>query len=79
MEIDVIHPDWAEGLARGDLLLIAQKGAYGACMAAPFIQGIPALVATSGRGEFDVLRSRTDDTLLVRLHGPAKRDRSIDS
>ena len=42
MEIDQLHPNLPFIPSHGDIVLIAQKGAYAACMASPFIQGMPA-------------------------------------
>ena len=55
-------------LSIGDLLVFAQKGAYAACMAAPFIHGIPAVIGLGDNVELSILRARTDASLLSYLN-----------
>lgn len=71
MEIDVIHDSFPYPLKRGDVLMIAQKGAYAACMATPFIQGIPAMVGIDEHGSFRILRERTGNQLIGFLNDVA--------
>ncbi len=68
MEIDVLARGVDIPMSTGDLLVFAQKGAYAACMAAPFIQGIPAVVALDENGGFSLLRERTTADLLFSLN-----------
>jgi len=77
METDVIHPSFDKSLRTGDILVVAQKGAYASCMATPFIQGIPALVSISDAGQFTRLRKRTDSGMLSLLNSSNEAD-SID-
>jgi diaminopimelate decarboxylase len=68
MDIDLHIPALDRPLAAGDILVFAQKGAYASCMAAPFIQGIPALVSIDEAGGLNVLRARTDAAFLATLN-----------
>ena len=67
MEIDRLIEAFDAPLAVGDVLLFAQKGAYAGCVAAPFIQGIPAVVALES-DSFRLLRRRTGPELLRSLN-----------
>ena len=67
MDIDLLAAGFTGDVRPGDMMVMAQKGAYAACMGAPFIQGIPAVVEWSGPA-WHVARPRTDATLLAHLH-----------
>lgn len=68
LEIDLLAEACDTALAVGDLLVFAQKGAYAACMASPFIHGIPALVSIDTDNNISLERPRTDATLLNELN-----------
>lgn len=68
MDIDVFHGDFSEVLQIDDILIFAQKGAYAACMASPFIQGIPASALLNEDNSIELDRSRTDYSLLKLLN-----------
>lgn len=69
MEVDLLIDGFGEQMAVGDILLFSQKGAYAACMATPFIQGIPALGVLEESGSVSFVRPRTDEKLLGYLNG----------
>lgn len=68
MEIDRLAVGFDAMLAVGDLLVFAQKGAYASCMAAPFIQGIPALVSLDEDNKLTLERPRSNVALLDQLN-----------
>lgn len=68
MEIDVLVESLKGEVNAGDILIFAQKGAYAACMATPFIQGIPAVVAIDRDGQLTLDRPRSNADLLMQLH-----------
>jgi diaminopimelate decarboxylase len=76
MDIDRLVDDFGSSVGVGDILIFGQKGAYAACMASPFIQGIPAVVALDG-SSFRLLRSRTGHELLSELNGPGSSDHTF--
>ena len=64
METDFLAEVGDIALAVGDLLIFAQKGAYADSMAAPFSQGIPALVSLHADNHLSLERERNDIALL---------------
>jgi diaminopimelate decarboxylase len=66
MDLDRWIDDFGEPLAVGDLLVLAQKGAYALSMSSMFIQGIPAMVLLEGEN-FTVLRPRTGVDMLGQI------------
>ncbi len=66
MDLDRWIEDFGEPLAVGDLLVLAQKGAYALSMSSMFIQGIPAMVLLEGEN-FTLLRPRTGVDMLGRI------------
>jgi diaminopimelate decarboxylase len=69
MEIDLLIERFDAPLRIGDVLVLAQKGAYASAMASPFIQGIPALYVLDECEQFILQRPRTDARLLMSLNG----------
>lgn len=68
MDIDLLLRDFETTPRTGDVLVMAQKGAYAGCMAPPFIQGIPALVSLAPDGGLRLARARTTASLLAALN-----------
>ena len=66
MDLDRWIEGFAEPLAVGDLLVLAQKGAYALSMSSMFIQGIPAMVLLEGEN-FTLLRPRTGVDMLGQI------------
>jgi diaminopimelate decarboxylase len=66
MDLDRWIDDFGEPLAVGDLLVLAQKGAYALSMSSMFIQGIPAMVLLEGEN-FSLLRPRSGVDMLGRI------------
>lgn len=67
MDIDRIVDGFGSEVGEGDILIIGQKGAYASCMATPFIQGIPALIALEEAG-FRIVRARAGAGLIDQLN-----------
>jgi diaminopimelate decarboxylase len=67
MDLDRWIEGFEEPLAVGDLLILAQKGAYALSMSSMFIQGIPAIVSLEGETA-NLLRPRSGVELLGAIN-----------
>lgn len=76
MEMDTVPFMSTSPVEPGDILVVAQQGAYKSSMASPFIQGLPAVWdLDASSGEVLPILPRTDASLLYQIHTNRNRQK----